>query len=371
MIVVYVYADNPREWNCSNYNCVIPSRAINRTEEHEAYLIYLPEFVSNQPHIEALCNRADLIIVERNLFGDTLTMMQYWKVRGKNIVTVFDDAYDLIHPENTSHDFWTKGKMEQEFPDGKVEDAYMNPTPLAQLKWGLQMVKAGHMPSVNLCKDWGKYTKTHYIRNCIELSEYQDTKILYPHDAKEIYIGWCGSLSHFASFLDSGILVAIENICNKYENVKFLVSGDERIYKALPIDEGRKIFQTFVPKEDWSRLLRSLDIGLAPLVGEYDMRRSWIKVLEYMLLQIPWVATKCITYDDFTGFGNLVENTAEGWESGIEDAIQNLESKREFAKGIPYEFAIAQNSDQTLPERLAIYQEIIDSEYPERIANGI
>jgi glycosyltransferase involved in cell wall biosynthesis len=38
------------------------------------------------------------------------------------------------------------------------------------------------------------------------------------------------------------------------------------------------------------------DIGIAPLAQEYDMRRSWIKVAEYMSMGIPFVATDTAPY---------------------------------------------------------------------------
>jgi len=366
MIVTYFYGDTPQEWNCSNYNCVIPARAINRTGVHEAYLAYLNDFQANQPHIQALCEKSDIIFIERNFFGDVNTMAMFWKVRNKVVAGVFDDAYDLLHPLNIPHKFWNEGTVKVTKPDGTVIEDNIKPPPLRQLKFGLPLVKGATMPSVMLCKDWGKYTKTYYLRNVLEFSEYQNVTRLHPHDEKEIYIGWCGSLSHLDSFLSSGIITALDNVCQKHSNVKVLISGDKRIFDELPLPENSKIFQEFVQKPDWPRLVKSLDIGLAPLTGRYDLRRSWIKGLEYMMLQVPWIGSDCITYNELRWYGLLVENTAQAWEKAITETINDIDNARKYAKGEPYIFALSQTSDLQLDNRLKIYQEIIDSEFDRR-----
>lgn len=365
MIVTFVFADNPSEWNCSNYNAVMPSKAMNKRPEHESYLINLQDFSENSPATQKLIEKSDLILIERNLFGDTLTMIQYWKVRGKSIAVVFDDSYDNILPENKSYNFWTKGELKQ--MDGQAEKiTYMNPLPLEQLKWGLQIVKAGTFPSVNLCKDWGKYTRTFHVRNNIELERYRNITPLFPHPKKEIWIGWCGSLSHVHSFTESGIIQAMERISKEFKNVKILIGGDKRVYDAINVSESRKAYTNFVPVKDFAKLLKSFDIPFAPLSSDYDMRRSWVKVLEYMALQIPWIATDCITYEELKPFGKTVVNSEENWYNAITNMIENIDTAREFAKEEPYKFALNQSADVQLDNRLKIYQQIIDLEYPER-----
>jgi glycosyltransferase involved in cell wall biosynthesis len=345
----------------------MPMKAINRTPENEAYTLTLQDFTENNPSTEKLIEKSDLILVERNLFGDTLTMIQYWKVRGKSIAVVFDDSYDNILPENKSYDFWTKGELKQTNPQTKETSiTYMNPMPIEQLKWGMQMVKAGTFPSVNLCKDWGKYTKTFHIHNHIELERYKNITPLFPHSPKEIWIGWCGSLSHVHSFTESGIVQAMERIVKDFKNVKILIGGDKRVFDIIKVDETRKIYTNFVPVQDFTKLLKSFDIPFAPLSSDYDMRRSWVKVLEYMALQIPWIATDCITYEELKPFGKTIVNFEDNWYNAIADTINNLQKAREFAKEEPYKFAVSQSIDNQLENRLRIYKQIVDMEYPER-----
>ena len=367
MIVTYVFADNFQEFNCSNWNAVIPCRAINRTGIHESYLITIQDFTENNPATQKLIDRSDIIFVERNLFGDTLTMMQYWKVRGKTIATLFDDSYDNILPENKSYSFWSKGELRQRnSQSGEEQVGHMFPLPITQLKWGCQFVKAGSFPSKMLCEDWGRYTKAFHIHNHLEPERYKNINPLFPHPKKEIWIGWCGSLSHLHSFTESGIVPAMERISKDFKNVKILVGGDKRIYDAINVDETRKIYTNFVPVQDFAKLLKSFDIPFAPLSSDYDMRRSWVKVLEYMALQIPWIATDCITYEELKPYGKTVANSEDNWYNAIVAMIENLPKAREYAREDPYQFAMSQSVDNQLDGRLKVYQEIIDMEYPER-----
>ncbi len=83
MKIVYVYADNKREWNCSEWRCAVPARAINRTKNHQASMLYIQDFNKNTPETVELCQDADIIIVQRNLIGPALSAIQHWKARDR------------------------------------------------------------------------------------------------------------------------------------------------------------------------------------------------------------------------------------------------------------------------------------------------
>jgi len=361
MKVLYVYADSPKEWNCSGWNCIQPTDAINRTKKHTANAIHINDFIKNNEDTQKKCTQADIIVIERNFFGDTLTMVQFWKSRNKTVIAIFDDAYDIMHPKNVSYPFWTFGQVTGKNKKGKPTKAIMQPKPIEQFRWGMRMVKGIQVVSVNLAKDWSKYNKTYHVRNYLDIKKYLNVEQLYPHD-KEIIIGWCGSLSHRPSFTDSGIVTALENIEKKYKNVKILISGDKGIYDLLNVEN--KIFQKFVPAEQWTPLLKTLDIGLAPLSGEYDKRRSWIKALEYMAVKVPWIATNYITYDELQDYGTITENGYKNWENAISKVLDNYPKYKEIANTTAFNFAKAQDIDKNIEKvTLALYRDIINDTY--------
>jgi len=85
MNVVYVYADTKEEWNCSEWRCSIPVRAIRRTKRHDAALISILDFVNPKGRTEALLEAADVIVVQRNLFGPVLQAIRGRGWFGSNI----------------------------------------------------------------------------------------------------------------------------------------------------------------------------------------------------------------------------------------------------------------------------------------------
>ncbi len=365
----FIFADQKNELNCSKFNALRPAEAINKIDGHQAIAMHIDQFTRNDEETQKIISQADIIIVERNYFGDALTIMQFWKSRGKSIIACFDDAYDLMHPKNVAYPFWHDGIISYRNEKGEEFTAVANPKPLDQFTWGLRMVKGIQVPSVMLAKDWEKYAPTYYVPNYLEIDKYLDVKPLYPHN--DIIIGWCGSMSHLASFTDSGASRALKKIARKYDNVKILIGGDKRVYDSIDLREGKKLFQPYVPEEQFLPLIKSFDIGLAPLVGRYDMRRSHIKVLEYMALQMPWVASDMITYSHLREYGIMTENTIDAWVDNLSYAIEHLDERREYAKGAPFDFAMSMSYDNNIQNTLALYQKIIDTPYPGYIPNPL
>jgi len=349
---------------------VVPAKAVNLTEKHTAKTIYINDFVKNTEESQQMCSEADIIVIERNYFGDTLTMMQFWKVRGKTIIAIFDDAYDIMHPQNISYNFWTHGELKMRNEQGEEKVIYMRPLPIEQFKWGLQMVKGIQVPSVNLAKDWSKYNKTYFVHNYLDIDKYKNVLPLFPHPKEEIIIGWCGSMSHYASFNDSGVLQALRRVARKYPQVKVMITGDRRIFEILEVKDDQKLFSPYVPYDQWASLLKTLDIGLCPLAGEYDKRRSWIKALEYMAVKVPWIASTYPTYDELHDYGLMTENGYRGWEDSISKMIEEYPKYQELAETKAYDFAMSQSAYIKMEEVIIpLYEKLIEESYPAEL-NG-
>jgi glycosyltransferase involved in cell wall biosynthesis len=352
MNVVYVYADGAEEWNCSEWRCAVPARALNASGCHTATLISLNEFAFRASTAEAACAQADVIVVQRNLFGPVLSEMLHWQAQAKVVIADFDDAYDHMPATNAAYPFWGRGQLRQ--PDGSLTK--MDPHPLTQFKWGLRLAQAATTPSRKLCEDWNAYTATHYLPNYIDLEKYQSATY-QPHDG--VWIGWGGSLSHLQSFTGSGVLHALKKVCRARPQVKVLIHGnDRRIFEQLPIPATQKALQPWVPYAQWPQHAAQFDIGLAPLHGPYDERRSWIKVLEYMVLGIPWIASDGPVYADLRGYGALVKNSPAAWERALLDHVDHLAEHRARAAREPYRFGLAQSAAANVECIVNVYSQI-------------
>ena len=398
-----IYADNPQEMNCSIHNIMAPFNAINRTGTHTAKYIHMSQWISNNEETQKLCSEADAIIVERNFFGDALTMISYWKVRGKTIIAIFDDAYQIIHPKNVSYNFWKYGETKYiesnittrimnmmvdpgnleawagldnptkneianqvfQFLSAKVPNiekiSYMKPLPLEQFAWGMQMVKGIEVVSQALADDWSHLNNTYLIHNYLEPGRYDNVEPLFPHEG--IWLGWSGSLSHVDSFESSGLLKAYQRIIKKYDNVNLFLTGDKRVFDLVDVPDGRKIHSPFVHAEQYPALMKSIDIYTIPLFGEYDKRRSQIKPLECCALQIPWIATNFPNYNHLASNGIFTENGSQNWEEAITEMIENYPKHKERVAEEPYQFSKTQYLDDHIQERIDLYQKLANEPY--------
>jgi glycosyltransferase involved in cell wall biosynthesis len=326
----------------------------------------IEDFTRNDDKAKEIIMGSDIIVIERNYFSDTLVTMMYYKVRGKTLIGIFDDAYDLIEPENPAYTYWHQSKADMVGEDGVEHPVTLFPYVADMFVWGIQLVKAVQMPSTVLAADWAKFADTIYVPNYIETEKYLDVKPLFPHEPDEIYLGWAGSLSHFRSFEDTQILRALKHVLRKHDNVKLLLAGDRRVYDAIDISPKRKMFSPFVPEEDFPRLLKSFDVAFAPLDNRpFDKRRSRIKVLEYMALQVPWIASDNPTYNEFKdmGLGMFAEANWQSWEEKLEYAIDNVVRLKEEAKLKPFEYAMTQSYDANIGKTLDLYRQLIQMPY--------
>ena len=83
MKIAYVMADSYHEYNTSNFRCVIPANAINKLPEHEAYVVHINDFEGQVINSNFVCQKSDVIVVERNFKGDILKLVTEWRNKGK------------------------------------------------------------------------------------------------------------------------------------------------------------------------------------------------------------------------------------------------------------------------------------------------
>ena len=360
MKIAYVFADSPGEWNSSEWRCAIPARAINRHRRHTAQLLDIQSFSQNTSEAQEICSCSDVIIIQRDLFGPVLTAIQRWKARDKTVIVDFDDAYDLMPSTVQNSQFWIKGLLPSPKSNPSKEGALLDPPPLTQFKWGLRLAHAATVPSNQLAEDWAGYAKIYLLPNFIELERYL-TVTSQSHSG--VIIGWGGSFSHLQSFHEFGLVIALRKVCRARPRVKILICGDRRVFDDLALPASQSIFQPWVKAADWPLVLANFDIGLAPLSGPYDDRRSWIKLLEYMVMKIPWVASDSPAYHPFRSLGWLNRNNAATWERVLLDMVDHIQAHSREAQDEPYLFGISQGIDENIEKVLSTYTSIATNVY--------
>lgn len=362
MKILYCKADQPGEANCSKYLCEEPTVAINKAGTHSANCIHINEFIQNNETTQNLVSEADIIILERNLFNDALTLMQYWKVRGKNFAICFDDGYSVIHPKNVSYDFWTKGELHEPDANGNMQTGYINPLPLTQMGWAISMSKGLQTVTQAIVDDWAHCNDGYVIQHHLVTERYKNATPLFPHDGK-IWVAWSGSMSHVDSFESSGVLPAFERISKRYKNVVIFIAGDKRVYDIINLPQGKKIYAPYVPLEQYPNLLKSIDIFAIPLAGEYDKRRSQIKPVEAGIVEVPTLCTDYPNYQHLKPYHHMTQNGTENWDERLSDMIENLPKYREYAHEVTLPHSQSQDINLHVQERIDLYQKLIEKPY--------
>jgi hypothetical protein len=137
-----------------------------------------------------------------------------------------------------------------------------------------------------------------------------------------------------------------------------LCGSHPHLVDQLGLPEKQVIQRPWIPYTEWAKHLCQFDIGLAPLAGNYDDRRSWVRVLEYMVMKIPWVASTSPAYHELSPFGWMVKNDPSDWEAMLLDMVDHLGDYRAEAAGEPYFYGIGQSIDDNIDQVLNTYASI-------------
>lgn len=286
MRATILYADT-EPMNTSHYRCLIPAKYL-RLAGHEIETVRHAQLRPEQI--------SDVMLVERELNPDTLKTLR--ACGAKRIIVTFDDAYHLVPREMNAWHYW-------------CEQGH-----LAMFRKVLQQVEGAVAPSRLLADDYGASYLPNYLDP--DLWPAQKTPNL---ENRPLVIGWGGSRGHVQTWRNPDLAKALKRIVSEFPNVEVRVYGtmaDDALFQAEVPFKARP----WVDFENWPDEVRQFDIGLAPLTGEYDMRRSNLKLLEYGAAGVPFVATDVGEYRRAPG-GILVVNRADEWYRALKHLIRN------------------------------------------------
>lgn len=320
-------------------------------------------------YAKEICMQADIIHLQRVLIKDTHRDIAYWRSQGKAVVVDFDDAYDLIHSDNAAAPFWLHGRVTVRLEGGYTYEQTMEEHPVDQFREGLRKCTALITPSGILSDDWRVGAPEFVVPNYLDKRLYENAR---KHDNSPlIVLGWGGSLSHVQSWKDSGINEAIKLVLQERDNVRLQIVGDVRVVDQLPVRRDRVFFSPYTGWWKWQETLMRYDIGLAPLAGDYDDRRSNLKVAEYLLAGLPFVATKSPVYKEFwdADSGLFVtsgytqehyDDRVHDWYKSTIDIIDNIEDYRIRASANIDSYGNDYDIDRNIDKIVDIYGQIVE-----------
>lgn len=298
MQATFIYADHPPYLNSSQFRALIPAKYL-RLAGHD-----ITEVQKRQVDLEHIFST---VLVERELsVSEIVTLRAYG---AKRIIYTFDDAYRLLPNSGVGpHQYW-KGSQRHLNEFGEV----------------CRQVDLSIVPSRLLARE----CRAAYVPNYHDPDLWPDYSV---RDDSRIRIGWGGSTQHRETWHNMKFAAALRRVLDESPEVDLIVCAgvaDE----ALSISGCRFKSIGWMTFEKWPEFVRSLDIGIAPLHTEYDFRRSNLKLMEYGLAGIPFVATEAGEYCGLPG-GLLVENDEKSWHRALSALVKSSSRRADLgAKG--------------------------------------
>ena len=365
--IVWFFADGFSEYNSSHFRLTIFFNALKKAG-HSVKSMHIKNWLDDTADARFACLTSDIIIIQRVMVQESIERSAFWIARGKKVLVDFDDAYDLIGPENPAYQFWGEGRVKIQTSGGNFYRD-MVPHPVEQFKTALSSITGGLVPSKNLQKDWGRYGNMYYLPNYLNSARYRKPK---KKKNSDILIGWGGSMSHLTSFEKSGCAEGLAQLLIERDDVKMLLVGDKRVLPLIPAPSNKIIFKPYVMWFDWPDVLTYFDIGIAPLAEPYDCRRSRLKVMEYICMEIPYVATMSRVYSDFGDIGgsgkyvdqgniDTCENPSpERWYSYLKEVVNEYKYFKEKAIEKSIEYRPVYDVDLAIDEIIAVFEDILN-----------
>lgn len=324
MQIVYIYPEKSVNDRWFYWRVALPSKAINRYSRDRAVMLSSTDFASHLPNAVKHCNRADLIVINPRISHEFFPAIRYWISQNKIIIYDFND-------DHLPNQFDVEGEF-------------------------LDLAYAATASSRRVVSDWLPYVDVRYLPNFIDLASYEN---ILGDKENDLVIGWAGLNTTPATLIESGLGEALQRICDRFSHIKIMITTETvNIAGELNLPNDRLIYQPWIPYGEWGSILSQVDIGVAPLTGYMDERQSGTRLLEYMVMKIPWIASKSMANHELRPYGLLVDNTPAAWEFGLQEKVEYISEYRKQAAAGPYLYAISQSIDENVDEIIRVYSSI-------------
>lgn len=255
---------------------------------------------------------------------------EFIKIAKENNKTCFYDIDDLVFDlEHTKMIKFldTMSKEERElYNDGVIR---MGKT--------LDLCEYGIASTTRLQTEMGKHLKEVYVNRNVaseEMVKYSEIALNeVKKDDNKIIIGYLsGSITHNDDF--KLIMPTIIKLLKKYDNVYLQIVGLLDLPDEMQEVKDKVLTSPFIDWKELPKLIRSIDINLAPLEDTiFNEAKSENKWTEAALVKIPTVASNVGAFKDAIEDGKtgLLCNDEKDWEENLINLIENQEEREKIA----------------------------------------
>ena len=253
----------------------------------------------------------DVIVFQRQGHPFVLEIINYANSLGKTTVFELDDDLWSISPTNPGYKFWQEPGRKQGIEECMRACKVVTTT----TPWMADLLS--------------RYNKDVKILPNMLPGVLWRVKKPKCKDGKLI-IGWSGSKHHWDDLaLLSG---TIQQLLDEYENIEFHLAGPE----VIPLEPHKRAFAIpAVQIQDYARLVKTFDIGLAPITDtRFNKCKSDLKFIEYGMVGLAVVASKVEPYIHSIKHGEngvLVQNTKD-WLKWLRRIIEDKELRDQLGK---------------------------------------
>ena len=294
---------------CGFYRMKEPARVINALNLGvEVEVVDYIDIETNQfgTPLEVFVE-ADIVVFQRPMTDSLLTCMKIIQKKGIKVVVELDDDIAALMPGHAGYHHVA--------PHLSPESNWKN------LKTACLMADWMTVSTPALTK-YRPDGRVSVIRNRVPRSL---TELPYKG---EYEIGWTGTLETHPDDL--------WDVHNKLTDYQFHMVGDSTgLQKALslktpPTETG------WLDIEDYYKALTTLKVGIAPLkTSTFNTGKSYLKVLEYSAVSVPFVASGSPEYRYFVeNYGGLLATKSKEWSSRVAKLVNNPDFAREMGEDL-------------------------------------
>ncbi|MBQ3469150.1 MAG: glycosyltransferase [Bacilli bacterium] len=302
-------------------------RVVHQIEQLEAYGISCDKIYYTDLKLDNLRYYRGFVFYRCPIIPE---VENFIKVAKENNKTIFYDIDDLVFDVKDTN----KLKVVQEM--SKEERDLYNDGVLRMGKT-LDLCEYGIASTERLQTEMGKHLKEVFVNRNVaseEMIKYSEEALKNTErDKDKVVLGYLsGTITHNDDF--KMIMPSIIDVLKKYDNVYLKIVGLLDLPKEMEEVKDKVLTSPFVDWKELPKLIRSIDINLAPLEDSiFNEAKSENKWTEAALVKIPTIASnvgafKQVIEDGITG---VLCSNKKDWDQGLERLISDQEYREEIA----------------------------------------
>ena len=217
---------------------------------------------SNAEERYAWAEKADLLVISQSRDIDLLPVIARRRARGLKTLAEYNDNFYDPPPSSNVADVWQSPLIRQCYE--RILNACDGVIVTGPGLW--QLLEGKTARPVHILEN-------HHPR---PLPEFET---VWREPGETFAIGWGGSSGHIADFLS--ITPLLRDLARQRPRLRLHIMGDSPLAHFTHLDDSRLVFREWGTMDEYFDFLRSLNLGLAPLIETgFNRCRSDVKAIE-------------------------------------------------------------------------------------------